>query len=126
MALYKRGNVWWYHFFFRGTPVQESARTRDKKVAVQVLAARRTQLALGTVGNKPKAARLRVNDLLDGLLEDWTIRAKLSSQNLSRLAGVRADFGARWADELTEDDVTRYIAMRQKRGDANASINRTC
>jgi integrase len=50
MAVYKRGGVWWYHFVFRGERVQESTKQGNKRVAEQMEAARKTQLAKGEVG----------------------------------------------------------------------------
>jgi integrase len=55
MALYKRGNVWWYKFNWRGERICESAKTKNKRVAQQIEAARKTQLARGEVGLKDRA-----------------------------------------------------------------------
>ena len=35
MAVYKRGNVWRYHFTYSGKDIQESAKTSRKTVAVE-------------------------------------------------------------------------------------------
>jgi integrase len=50
MAVYKRGGVWWFHFVFRGERIQESTKQGNKRVAEQMEAARKTQLAKGEVG----------------------------------------------------------------------------
>jgi integrase len=50
MAVYKRGGVWWYHFMFRGERIQETTKQGNKRVAEQIEAARKTQLAKGEVG----------------------------------------------------------------------------
>jgi len=50
MAVYKRGGVWWYHFVFRGERVQESTKQGNKRVAEQMEAARKTQVAKGEAG----------------------------------------------------------------------------
>jgi len=50
MAVYKRGGVWWFHFSFRGKRIQESTKQGNKRVAEQIEAARKTQLAKGELG----------------------------------------------------------------------------
>ena len=50
MAVYKRGGVWWYHFVFRGERIQETTKQGNKRVALQMEAARKTQLAKGELG----------------------------------------------------------------------------
>jgi hypothetical protein len=50
MAVYKRGKVWWYKFTWNGEPIRESTKQTNKRVAEQVEAARKTQLAKGEVG----------------------------------------------------------------------------
>jgi Phage integrase, N-terminal SAM-like domain len=50
MAVYKRGDVYWYEFTFKGDRVRESSRQGNKTVATQMMAAHRTRLAKGEVG----------------------------------------------------------------------------
>jgi hypothetical protein len=33
MAVYKRGRVWWYKFTWDGTPIRESTKQTNKRVA---------------------------------------------------------------------------------------------
>lgn len=56
MALYKRANskYWWMKFFFDGQLVQQSTKCSNKRDALTVESAFRTQLALGKVGIEPK------------------------------------------------------------------------
>jgi len=50
MAIFKRGRVYWYHFWFSGMHVQESTKQGNPRVARQMEAACRTALAKGEVG----------------------------------------------------------------------------
>jgi integrase len=50
MSIYKRGNVWWVRFEWRGQLIQRTTRCSAKKDAVQVEAALRTALAKDEVG----------------------------------------------------------------------------
>src|SRR5262245_52670462 len=50
MAVYKRGNVWWFKFNWNGDRIYESTKQSNKRIAEQIEAARKTQLAKGEVG----------------------------------------------------------------------------
>jgi hypothetical protein len=54
MAVYTRGNVWWYKFVWNGEPIRASTKHTNKRVAEQIEAARKTQLAKGEVGIEEK------------------------------------------------------------------------
>jgi hypothetical protein len=57
MALYKRPNskFWWMKFTFDGQLIQQSTQVANKRDALTVESAYRTQLALGKIGIKAKA-----------------------------------------------------------------------
>ena len=50
MAIFKRGNVYWYHFLFNEEHVQRSTKQGNSRTARQMEAAHRTALAKGEVG----------------------------------------------------------------------------
>src|SRR5271156_464152 len=50
MSIFKRGNVYWYHFMFNGEHVQRSTKQGNPRTARQIEAAFRTALAKGEVG----------------------------------------------------------------------------
>jgi hypothetical protein len=50
MAVYKRGEVWWYEFVFLGQRIRESSATQNKAVAQRIERERRRQLELGNAG----------------------------------------------------------------------------
>src|SRR5271170_5496268 len=54
MAVYKRGQVWWYRFTWNGKPIRESTKQTNKRVAEQIEAAHKTSLAKGEVGIRQK------------------------------------------------------------------------
>ncbi|MGA3239475.1 MAG: hypothetical protein ABSG03_24630 [Bryobacteraceae bacterium] len=56
MAIYKRGDVYWYEFQFKGERIQESAHTRNKDAARQIEAAHRVRLAKGEAGINERSA----------------------------------------------------------------------
>ena len=50
MALFKRGNIWWYEFLFARRRIRESAKTTSKTVAKLAEQKRRRQLEDGFNG----------------------------------------------------------------------------
>jgi integrase len=50
MAIYKRGDTYWYEFQFNGERIQHSAQTGNKDAARQIEAAHRVRLAKGEAG----------------------------------------------------------------------------
>ncbi len=44
MALFKRGGVWWYKFYFAGQPIRESSKSTSKTVAKSAEQQRRREL----------------------------------------------------------------------------------
>src|ERR1700727_2213475 len=69
MAVYKRGNVWWYRFTWNGEAIRESTKHTNKRVAEQIEAAHKTSLAKGEVGIRdrkpaPTLRQFAENDFL--------------------------------------------------------------
>lgn len=50
MAIFTRGRMYWFHFVFNGEHVQRSTKQGNPRVARQIEAAYKTQLAKGEVG----------------------------------------------------------------------------
>src|ERR1019366_9762160 len=50
MSIFKRGNVYWYHFLFNGEHIQHSTKQGNPRTARQIEAAFKTALCKGEVG----------------------------------------------------------------------------
>jgi integrase len=123
MAIYRRGNVYWYSFIFNGRRVQKSAKVRSRKEAEGIERARWTQLARGEVGLEDRP-RFTIGELLDKLKANYELREKDSPQNLSLLKIAKEEFGNKMSDDLTADDYDAYVKRRLKKGAAQATVNR--
>jgi integrase len=57
----RKSRIWWYSFVFNGERYQESTKVKNKRVAEQIEAARKTELAKGEVGikDRPPAPTLK-------------------------------------------------------------------
>jgi len=54
MTVYRRGEEWWYHFWFDGQHFQESANTKNKRQARRAEARHKAELLLGVQTIEPK------------------------------------------------------------------------
>jgi integrase len=71
MSIYKRGNVYWYKFMWKGELIRESTRQSNQNTARQMEAAHRTSLAKGEVGIRDKTAIPTLKDFCMGRVEPW-------------------------------------------------------
>ena len=138
--VFRRGAFWWVSYYHHGKELREAARQLRTGRKLQATADERLQAEkflkhrLGEIAAEhhgghaftgPRAERLTVANLVDGLEADFKLRGKDSPQNLSNLARVRADFGGQKALSVTAERVDKYIEDRLKEGYRPASINRT-
>jgi Phage integrase family len=123
-VIYKRHKIYWYDFTFQGRRYQESTHISNREEALDIEAARRTELARGEVGlvDRPKYT---IHQLLDRLEARWRMEHKAPKQNLSVLKRVRESFPAgKMAHELTTTDLDRFALERQKQDYRNGTINK--
>ncbi len=136
MSIYKRGDVYWYEFRFKGERVQESAHTGNKDAARQIEAAHRVRLAKGEAGinERPPAPTLaefgpRFEAAIVTLCADKPATVGFYREKLRRLLADQQLSGARLSaiDEAIIDAYkqrrTRQ-ASRYGRPVSPASVNR--
>lgn len=136
MSLYKRGDVYWYHFEFMGAHFQESAHTGNKDVARQIEAAHRTRLAKGEAGihERPAAPTLaefgpRFESAIVMLCADKPATVGFYQEKLRRLLADSALAGAR-LDAIDESLIDGYKQRRTRQASrygrplSPASVNR--
>lgn len=63
MALFKRGEVWWYEFIFAGRRIRESAKTSRKTIAIQAERGRRLELEKTLAGLPVEKQENRINSV---------------------------------------------------------------
>ena len=71
MSIFKRGRVYWYHFYFNGEHVQESTKQGNPRVARQMEAAHRVSLAKGEVGIREKKTIPALAEFCRTRVEPW-------------------------------------------------------
>ena len=70
MSIFKRGNVYWFHFVFEGRHNQQSTKQGSRTVARQIEAAVRSDLAKGKVGIKKQQPVPTLEDFKPRVLEE--------------------------------------------------------
>jgi integrase len=129
--VFKRGKVWWYKFTWNGQPIRESTKQGNRRIAEQIEAARRTQLAKGEVGIKQAQQAPTLREFLTGDFKAYnaTTFAEKSSTRRFYENGIRALCGfpklvdAR-LDAITGDVISSYASKRRADGLVVSSVNR--
>lgn len=115
-------------YYHDGREHRESTRTADEKQARKALRLRLQDVANDHRGIQsflgPSANRVRINDLLDELAQDYRVRGKLSPSITSHLKPIREHFGTTRATQLDAKEIDAYIAEQLEGGIAPATINR--
>jgi integrase len=125
MAVYKRGEIWWYEFKFRGQRIRETSSTRSKAVAQRIERERRRQLELGNAGLKESKQALMFSVAVKRWVEvkrpHWsTSNARIESFNVGHLV---PHFGRMLLTDISADDISRYQALRKKAEASGRTIN---
>ena len=129
MSIYKRGEVYWYKFMWKGKLVRESTKQGNDKVARQMEAAHRTSLAKGEVGIREKKAVPTLVEFCEKRFEPWveSTTSKKTWLDFYRV-GLRAIKGYRplaslKLDEITSERATEFGAYRQAQGLQVSTVN---
>ena len=134
--LYKRGGVWWYEFVFKGERIRESTKISNRRVAEQIEAARRTQLAKGEVGiqdRKPaptlKEFAPRFERAVEIQCAEKPLTVEFYKAKLKTLL-AHEELASRRVDAIDESVIEQYVQSRarvksrRKKVLAPGSINR--
>jgi integrase len=114
---------WWIQYWHEGKRFRESSECVKLRDAQNFL---RAKLLAFQAGVRPVTEEILMRDLYDALERDYAINRNKSIRNIqcqwqNHLA---EHFGNESAMTLTPDRVTDYIALRQKDGAKNATVNR--
>jgi integrase len=133
--LRQRGRIWWVRYSRNGRRYEESSRSAKKTDAITLLKMREGDGAHG-VPVTPQIGRLRFEDAVGDVVNDYTVNGKRSLAHVARRIRLHLTpwFGGRRMAAVTTDDVRTFIAARQAStprddgteapGASNAEINR--
>jgi integrase len=116
MSIFKRGNVYWYHFMQDGQHIQRSTKQGNPRVARQIEAAFRTALAKGEVGiterKKAPGFKAAMRSFLAWSEQQHKTHPATSRRYRVSSAALLGHFGDQPIDRITSDDVERFKAAR--------------
>jgi integrase len=135
MSIFKRGNVYWYHFLFDGRHVQRSTKQGNPRVARQIESAFRTALAKGEVGiterKKAPGFKAAMKSFLKWSEQEHKAHPATYRRYQVSGAALLSHFGDQPLDRITPEDVERFKAgrslakgQRTKRRIMPATVNR--
>jgi integrase len=131
MAIYKRGKVYWYKFTWNGEQIRASTKQGNQRVAEQIEAARKTQLAKGEVGIKDRKPCPTLGDFAENQFIPFVEKHSKDKPRTIEFYKMRATrlrtFPRLWnarLDAILPDDITAYIGARQTLEMAVSTINR--
>lgn len=116
MSIFKRGNVYWYHFLYGGQHVQRSTKQGNPRVARQIEAAFRTALAKGEVGiterKKAPGFKAAMRSFLAWSEQQHKRHPATSRRYRVSSAALLSHFADQSIDRITSEDVERFKAAR--------------
>lgn len=120
---YKRGNVWWIDYSFRGQRHRESCGSHRKKDAKALLRKRMKEMGSGKLIGADEE-KLTLADLKQMIKDDYRIRGLKSWDRVETSWKALDDFfGPKHrAIDITTDKSKRHIAHRMEQGRANSTI----
>ena len=125
MGLFKRGNVWWYEFVFRGQRIRETSNSSNKEIAARAERERRRSLELGTAGLKesvrPALFSVSSKMWVEMNAAHWSAsNLQIETYNVNHLL---PHFGKMLLTDIDADDISRYQAYRKKQKASPRTIN---
>jgi len=126
MGLFKRGQVWWMRFTFKGKQIRKPTETTDKKLAEKIYHKVMTQIAEGKWFEKPASADKTLGDLLDKYLREHSTPNKSANtvkNDTSMVEEMKAFFGDTLLQDVTPSLISSFKTKCRDKGLAPATIN---
>jgi hypothetical protein len=111
MAVFKRGGVWWYKFYFAGQFIRESAKSTSKTVAKDTENQRRRELEQGFHNLRQRREnRIRLlRDVADEYLTDYKLRFRGVTFAEYAIGHVVRHLGDKLLVDIDETEVLGYV-----------------
>lgn len=131
MPIYKRGKTYWFHFYWNGEHIQKSTRQGNPRVARQIEAAYKTQLAKGEVGIEQRKPVPRLKDFAQRFIDNIAVGRRRAPKpstvefyawRLARLLDFEPLASAR-LDKIKPELIEAYVRVRRQRV-SPTSVNR--
>jgi len=131
MAVYKRGKIWWYKFFWNGEPIRESSKQSNKRNAEQIEAAHKTSLAKGEVGIRERKPVPSLENFMERDFLPFVRTTKAAKPNTVRFYENSVANLKRYSklvglplDQITAENIAGFVAHRQVAKVQVSTLNR--
>lgn len=125
MAVFKRGEIWWYKFYFAGRPIRESSKSTSKTLAKAAEQQRKRELEAG-FNNIAETRQQRIRplrEIIDEYLVGYRLRYRAARFAEYALGHVSRLLGAELTVDIDATTVLRYQEDRLREGAAPKSVN---
>jgi integrase len=127
VSIYKRGNTYWYKFWFGGHQVRESAKTHLKTLAKEAERQRHRRLEEGfnNISNEDRSGRvLTLKQAAKKYFEGYQVRHPRSAKYCRAcIVHLVPHLGNKMIIEIDEDSVRNYQEARLRENAAGKTIN---
>src|SRR5687767_1980916 len=113
--LKRRGQIWWIRYYKNGKRHEESSGSAKEGEAKSLLRLREGDIERG-VADTPKVGRIRFDEAVTDVLNDYRTNRKRSLDDVARRIErhLKPFFGNRRLASITTTDIREYIDSRQK------------
>ena len=125
MSLFRRGNVWWYEFWFAGRRIQESSKSPSKTIAKQAEQQRRRELEAGfnSIEDDRRKNVRALRDQAAAYLESYGLRNRSKTFADYAIRHLNQFLGSRMLIDIDDAAVREYQDARLRQGAAPKTIN---
>jgi integrase len=125
VAIYKRGDVFWYKFRFAGRTIRESAKTGLKTLAKKAEEKRRRELELGFNNlTDERAQRVqRLSSVAESYLCEYVLRHRSKQFARYAIGHITRHLGEKLVVDISDQTVRDYQSSRLKEKAAPKTIN---
>ena len=125
VAIYKRGEVYWYKFRFAGREIRESAKTKLKTLAKKAEEKRRRELEEGynDLLDHRDARVQKLSVVAESYLNDYVLRHRSEQFARYAIGHLTRHLGDRLVVDISDKTVKSYQNTRLKEAAAPKTIN---
>ena len=127
MGLYKRGQVWWMNFSYKGEQKRFSTEATDKKVAEKIYHKVMTQVAEGKWFERLPGEEKTFREMMEKYMKEYSERNKSLKSHIrdkSVLDHLNQFFGDFTLSNITPRLVSEYKTKRREERAAPATVNK--
>ena len=125
MSVFKRGNIWWYEFWFSGRRIQESSKSASKTIAKHAEQNRRRELEKGfnNIQDVRQQLILPLREVAKEYLASYALRHRSATYAECAAKHLNRHLGDKMIVDINEKTVRDYQDERLKEGASPKTIN---